>query len=87
MIACVLTQSISHVGLFATPWTVDHQAPLSIEFSRQENWSGLPFPAPGDQLKSGTEPMSPVSPALASIFFTIGTPRESSHDYIFQIYK
>ena len=39
-------KSLSHVQLFATPWTVDHQAPLSMEFSRQEYWSGLPFPSP-----------------------------------------
>ena len=38
----------SHVQLFATPWTVAHQAPPSMEFSRQEYWSGLPFPSPGD---------------------------------------
>ena len=41
---CVL----SHVQLFVTPWTVDHQAPLSMKFFRQEHWSGLPFPLPGD---------------------------------------
>ena len=87
MIACVLAQSISHVRLFATPWPVDHQASLSIEFSRQENWSRLPFPDLGDQLNAGTEPMSPMSSALAGIFFIIGTPGESFHDYIFQIYK
>ena len=41
-------KSLSHVWLFATPWTAAHQAPLSTGFSRQENWSGLPFPSPGD---------------------------------------
>ena len=41
-------QSLSHSRLFATPWTVSHQAPLSMGFSRQEYWSGLPFPPPGD---------------------------------------
>ena len=49
--------------LFVTPWTIVHQAPLSMGFSRQEYWSGLPFP-PGDLPSPGTEPMSPVSPAL-----------------------
>ena len=44
-ILCVW-QSLSHVRLFETPWTVAHQAPLSMEFSRQEYWSGLPFPSP-----------------------------------------
>ena len=45
----------SRVKLFATPWTVAHQVPLSMEFSRQEYWSGLPFPSPGDLPKPGTE--------------------------------
>ena len=44
----------------ATPWTVAHQAPLSMEFSRQEYWSGLPFPIPGDHPNPGVEPMSPA---------------------------
>ena len=47
---------LSHVRLFVTPWTVAHQAPLSMEFSRQEYWSGLPFPSPGDLLNLGIEP-------------------------------
>ena len=45
---CVHTQSLSHVQLSVTPWTVAQQAPLSMGFSRQEYWSGLPFPLPGD---------------------------------------
>ena len=44
----VKVKSLSRVGLFATPWTVAYQAPLSMGFSRQECWSGLPFPSPGD---------------------------------------
>ena len=63
MMVCVLSH-FSHVQLSATPWTVAHQAPLSMGFSRQEYWSGLPFPAPGDLLYPGIEPRSPVSPAL-----------------------
>ena len=55
----------SHVQLFATPWTVAHQVPLSMGFSRQEYWSGLPFPTPGDLPDPGMEPTSLVSPALA----------------------
>ena len=47
---------LSHVGLFATPWTVAHQASLSMEFSRQEYWSALPFPSPGDLPDPGIEP-------------------------------
>ena len=54
----------SHVQLFATPWTVICQAPLSMEFSRQEYWSGLPLPSPGDLPDPGIEPTSPVSPVL-----------------------
>ena len=52
-------KSLSHVQLFATPWTVAHQAPPSMEFSRQEYWSGLPFPSPGDLPDPGIEPRSP----------------------------
>ena len=56
--------------LCATPWTVAHQAPLSMGFSRQESWSGLPCPPPGDHPRPGTEPASLMSPALAGRFFT-----------------
>ena len=52
--------SQSCVRLFATPWTVAHQAPLSVEFSRQEYWSGLPFPSTGDLPDPGIEPRSPA---------------------------
>ena len=51
-----------------------HQAPLSTGFFRQEHWSGLPFPLPGDLPNSGIEPMSPVSPALAGRFFITESP-------------
>jgi len=51
---------LSHVRLFATPWTIAHPAPLSIEFSRQEYWSGLPFTSPGDLPDPGIKPRSPV---------------------------
>ena len=47
---------LGHVRLLVTPWTVAHQAPLSIEFSRQEYWSGLPFPSPRDLPEAGIEP-------------------------------
>ena len=53
-------QSLSRVWLFATLWTVEHQAPLSMGFSRQEYWSGLPYPPPRDLLNPGIEPMSPA---------------------------
>ena len=52
---------------FATPWTADHKAPLSMRFSRQEYWSGLPFPSPGDLSDPG---IKPVFPALVGGFFT-----------------
>ena len=53
-------KSLSSVGLFATPWTVAYQAPQSMEFSRQEYWSGLPFPSPRDLPDPGIEPGSPT---------------------------
>ena len=67
---CVCAQSLSRVRLFETPWTVAHQAPLSMGFSRQEYWNGLPFPPPGILPGSGMELASPMSPALAGSFFT-----------------
>ena len=63
----VAAQLLGHVRLFATPWTVAHQAPLSMGFFRQEYWSGLPFPSPGDLPDPGVESASPV---LAGGFFT-----------------
>ena len=51
-------KSLSRVQLFATPWTVALQAPRSMRFSRQENWSGLPFPSPGDLPNPGIKPGS-----------------------------
>ena len=62
---------LSRVRLFATSWTVAHQAPLSMIFSRQEYWSGLPFPSPGDLPNPGIEP---AYPALAGGFFTTELP-------------
>ena len=53
-------KSLSHVQLFATPWTIAHQAPPSMGFSRQEYWSGLPFPSPGDLPDPGIELRSPA---------------------------
>ena len=57
---CVYTQLLSCVQLFAIPWAVAHQAPLPMEFSRQEYWSGLPFPLPVDLPDPGIELRSPV---------------------------
>jgi len=57
---------------FATPWTVAHQAPLSMGFSRQGYWSGFPCPPPGDLPHPGIKPASLMSPPLAGRFFTMG---------------
>ena len=62
---------------FVTPWTVAHQAPLSMGFSRQESWSGLPFPFLGDLLDPGIELVSLASSALAGGFFTLVPPGKS----------
>ena len=72
----VCVKSLSHLQIFATPWTVAHRAPLPTEFSRQEYWSGLPFPSPGDLSDPGIEPASLASLALAGGFFTTGTTWE-----------
>ena len=64
----------SVVQLFVTFWTVAHQAPLSMEFSKQEYWNGLPFPTPGDLPDLGIQPASLVSPPLAGGFFTTTPP-------------
>ena len=71
-------QPLSLVQLFVTPWAVAQQAPLSMGFSRQENWSRLPFPSPGDLLDPGIEPKSLACPALVGGFFTtalLGQPK------------
>ena len=52
--------SLSRVQLFVTSWTIAHQAPPSMEFSRQQYWSGVPFPSPGDLPDPGIEPRSPA---------------------------
>ena len=69
-----VAQLLSCVPLLATPWTVACQAPLSMGFSRQEYWSGLPFPSPGDLPDPRIEPASPVSPALAGGCSTTESP-------------
>ena len=74
--AKVKVKSLSCVWLFATLWTVAHQARPSIGFSRQENWSGLPFPSPGDLPNPGIEPRSPELQADALTSETPGKPTE-----------
>ena len=67
-------QSVSCVWLFATQWTAARQVPLSMEFSRQEYWSGLSFPTPGDFPKPEIRPMSLVSPTPAGRSLTTDPP-------------
>ena len=65
MIVKVKVKLLSPVWLFATPWTVAYQVPPSMGFSRQECWSGLPFPSPGDLPNPGIKPRSPALQADA----------------------
>ena len=83
----VCAQLLSHVWLFATPWTVALQTPLSMEFSRLEHWGGLPFPLPGDLPDQGIET---ASPALAGGFFTTeppGTPKDINTLFIIKLFR
>ena len=83
-------QLLTHIQLFVTPWTVAPQAPLSLRLSWQEYCSGLPFPTSGDLSNPGTEPMSPVLPALQASSLPAeppGSPRiQSIATYITFIY-
>ena len=82
---CVCAQSPSPVHLFATLWTVAHQAPPSLGFPRQEFWSGLAFPSPGDLPSPGVELSSPEPPALQEDSFPtepLGKPRELSYKHL-----
>ena len=67
---------------FVTPWTAARWAPLSLEMSRKEYWSRLPFPAPGDLPNPGIEHTSPASPALAAGFFTVWAAWEDAHSSV-----
>ena len=71
-----VVKSLSRVQLFVTPWTVAHQAPPSMEFSRQEYWSGLPFPSPGDLPNPGIESGSPALQADALPSESPGKPMD-----------
>ena len=71
-------QSLSRVWLFATPWTVACQVPLSVEFSRQEYWRGLPLPSPGNLPDPGIETVSLAPPALAGGLLTTVPPGTST---------
>ena len=78
---CVLS-CFSHVQLFATLWTTAYQVSLSMGFSRQEYYSGLPCPPPGDLPDPGIKPFSLMSPALAGRFFATRTTWEAQHLFL-----
>ena len=73
----LLLRHLRRVPLYATPWLVARHAPLSMGFSRQESWSGLPCPPPGDLPDPGIEPLSLMSPTLAGRFFTTSATWEA----------
>ena len=78
-----MLRSFSHVSLFVTLWTVACQAPLSMGFSRQEYWSGLPFPPQGCLHDPGIELVSIMFPVLVGKFFTTSTTWEPPKIYIY----
>ena len=86
-------QSLSHIRLLATPWTVARQAPLSMGFSRQEHWSGLPCPPPGDFLNPGVKPRSatlhtdslPSEPPGKLLIIRFGTAISQKRHYALSI--
>ena len=80
---CTCTRTLCRVQLFATPWTVTFQAPLSMGFSRQGSWRRLPFPPPGDLYDPGTEPMSLISPAFGRQVLYHCTIREEGNTFPF----
>ena len=75
----VKVKSLSRVQLFGTPWTVAHQVPPSMGFPREEYWSGLPFPFPGDFPDPGIEPRSPALQADALVSEPPGKPNIRLH--------
>ena len=76
---------LSHLWLFVTPWAVALQAPLSMEFSRQEYWSGLPFPPPGDLPNPGIKPGCPALQVVSLQSEPPGKPEEMCSDHLFSI--
>ena len=79
----VKVKLLSRVQLFTTPWSIAHQAPQSMEFSRQEYWSGLPFPSPGDLANPGIEPASPALQADALPSKPPGEPQASNKSRLY----
>ena len=82
-----VVQLLSPIWLFSTPKAVTCQAPLSMGFPRQEYWSGLPFPPPGDLPNPGIEPTSLTSPAMIGRFITTSTTQEASPWLVEKILK
>ena len=85
MPACMHPSHFSSVQLFVTPWTVAYEAPQSIEFSRQEYWSGLPFPSPGDLPNPGIKPRSPALQADSLPSKPPGKPRGDRYPPVYSI--
>ena len=77
IIICLCVKSLQLSWLFVIPWSVAFQTPLPLEFFRQEDWSGLPCPCPGDLPNPEVEPMSLLSSILAGEFFTVSTTWEA----------
>ena len=86
MHVCRVLSHFSFVQLFATPWTVAQQSPLSMGYSRQEYWSGLSYPSPEDLPDTGLNPFL-MSHALASWFFTTSATCEVQHKCIPRIFS
>ena len=80
-------QLLSHVQLFETLWTVVHQAPLSMGFTKQEYWNGLPFPPPGDLPNPGIKPVSPVSVMSPAKIFNYAASAVMNWGILMQISK
>ena len=81
----VKVKFLSHVRLFATSWIVAYQVSLSMGFSRQGYWSGLPFPSPGDLPNPGIEPRSPTLQADAVASEPLGKPKERQCQRMFKL--
>ena len=82
--ACMCVHALSCVKLFVTPWSVVCQFPLSMEFSRQNCWSGLPFPT-ADDLNSGTEPASLASPHWQENYLPVALVISCPEDVYFSV--
>ena len=76
---------LGHIWFFVTLWTVAHQAPLSVGFSKQEFWSGVPFPTPGSLPDPGIESTNLASPALTSGLFTISATWKADVTYTYNL--